>query len=69
MPATIYDPKPDRFRLCAPVVVQDGRAMLAGFDPARLIAERYGVAEVEDAGGGEKSANYAEVTVVFSRRV
>jgi hypothetical protein len=62
-----YEAKSDRFTLAGPVIVQDGRAMVAGFDVSRLIAERFGLAEVEDAGGGERQAVSAEVRVIFSR--
>lgn len=55
----------DRFELSGTVEVQNGRAMVGGYDPARILAECFGKAKVETCGGGEKEATEAEVYVRF----
>jgi hypothetical protein len=61
--------EPDRMRLCGPVAVEDERVSINGHILSAVVAECFGKALVETPGGGQERANWAEVTVVFSRRV
>lgn len=57
--------EPSRFQLRGTVEVQEHGVLVGRHDLARLFAERFGMAVVEDAGGGERRAGSAIISVEF----